>query len=568
MREMLTQASFESFRVSTLDLMSRLRELVLLIKEAEAAHLPIAAIEPVLQEVASSLIQDPIAKKALSAEVETFCDYVKKTDVKRLDPYYVTGFCTLFQKRIGSDYVKSIEDEILSCYSDSSRRDELRASCSSYCAHLVNTGYNKTHLLDLINNRFFNEDIGKVETRTLQRFFSTLTKEDKKYRVWVSAPATTANFIVKSGLPNIEVIQFRNVPADVRSAYAGRPSHSPKHRYLSTCVDAKDPQSAATQIFQTLSSIESFVILGRQSVELNWDRAAYVRTPRSERGSFIESKPFALLGTPKTAQGFAAGSIRSQARRALSDFDQPSTERLLSAVNTAALAKASPNLENHLISLWSAIEVLLSNPPAGVPRIVHYVDLLAPCICSRYVRRYFVAVYDAISASYRQPFSTLINGMAIDSNMDSYTRFTHICLDPAYKSEQAEMLKMLSNNPLALHRLWKLEKNFGAPKAYTASINDHERRVRWQLHRIYRTRNQLVHNGSVPVYLEPLVLNMLEYFRSTIGPIIGRGSKESERANIDQLVTEAGIDFGVTKRRLSAIKGAAFAVEDYPRFFR
>lgn len=568
MREMLTQSSFESFRVSTLDLTSRLEELIDALRAVEENHLPMATIEPVLAEALASMKNDPVTRTTVENEIEIFASYKKSSDLKKPEAASLFGLVNLLIKRVGSDYGSKLEAAILDCYNDKKQRNRLRQACSAYCSHLVNIGYSKKHLVEIIEQRFFSDDIGKIEKRTLQRFFSSLSKEDRPFRIWIAAPATTANFIGKLGLEGFDVHTHRLLPVDVRAAFAAKPGFSPVKRYISRCIEAKDRYAAVARLSQSLASIDSFVILGRESIDLTWDDQAYVRTPRATEGEFISGDVFALQGPTRSVKGGAARVVRSQAQRAMSNFDEPSTERLLSAVNTAALARTSPNLENHLISLWSAIEVLLSNPPAGVPRIIHYVDLLAPCICSKYVRRYIVAIYDAIHASYKTPFRRLIRGVPLPIEVDEYTRFTHIAFDPAFKAEQAAMLAMLSGNPLALHRLWKLENNFGNPKAYSSSLSSHEERVRWQLHRIYRTRNQLVHSGSVPVYLEPLVLNMLEYFRSTIGPVIGRASKEEELADIDQMVAEIGIDYQIAKRRVANYAGQIFDVADYSLFYR
>lgn len=471
-------------------------------------------------------------------------------------------------KKIGSDYGHKLENCILECYSDNKRRDDLRKCISAYCAHLVNIGYSKQYLLKSIEDRFFTDDIGKIEKRTLQRFFYSLSKEDKQFRVWVSAPVTSANFIGKLNLEGCETKAVKALPVDVREAFQARSDYSLANRYITKCVPAKDKYSAASTMHQLLASIDSLLILGRESIEIQWEGDVYIRTPQATSGDFISGDLLSNLGPSQPVRGNTARAFRAQATEALTSFDPASTERLMSAVNTAALVRTSPNVENHLISLWSAIEVLLSNPPAGTPRIIHYVDLLAPCICARYVRRYIIAVHDAIKASYGPRYARLIQQMPFAKEVDEYTRFTHIAFDPAYKTQQTEMLNLLSDNPLALHRLWKLEKNFGTPKAYSKSVEDHEKRVRWQLHRIYRARNQLVHAGAVPVYLEPLVLNMLEYFRSTIGPIISRASKEDEPSEIDQMVTEIRMQFEILKRKTNDYKKDKFDPEDFSVFFK
>lgn len=57
------------------------------------------------------------------------------------------------------------------------------------------------------------------------------------------------------------------------------------------------------------------------------------------------------------AAGRRLKAHRNYVTRVLANFDRASTERLLSSINIGALARTSPNKENQLISLWSAVEV-------------------------------------------------------------------------------------------------------------------------------------------------------------------------------------------------------------------
>ena len=78
-------------------------------------------------------------------------------------------------------------------------------------------------------------------------------------------------------------------------------------------------------------------------------------------------------------------------------------------------------------------------------------------------------------------------------------------------------------------------------------MDDHHDRVRWQIHRVYRARNQLVHAGQTPSYLESVILNLAEYYRSAIVTIVGRAKKEDTKSDIDQVVSEIGIKYGIMR---------------------
>lgn len=240
----------------------------------------------------------------------------------------------------------------------------------------------------------------------------------------------------------------------------------------------------------------------------------------------------------------------------------------MSSINTSALARSSPNLENQLISLWAAVEVLLSDPSVGVARIVHYSDLLAPCVCAKYVRRYIIAIYDELLVSYRRKLTKIIGNLPTELGIDVYTKFTHIIFDDKYIDSKRELFAMCEGNPLALHHLWKLNKDFETPVALIESLASHEKRVYWQIHRIYRARNQLVHAGQAPAYLESLVLNLFEYYRSAIGSILNRASKEEAPSEIDQIVSEVAIEFKIYKRMINAMGSAPFDPSSFSRVFR
>ncbi len=82
-------------------------------------------------------------------------------------------------------------------------------------------------------------------------------------------------------------------------------------------------------------------------------------------------------------------------------------------------------------------------------------------------------------------------------------------------------------------------------KSANRTICDHADRVRWQIHRVYRARNQLVHAGRTPSYLESVILNLAEYYRSSIATIVNRAKQEDGKSDIDQIVAEIGIKYGI-----------------------
>lgn len=265
------------------------------------------------------------------------------------------------------------------------------------------------------------------------------------------------------------------------------------------------------------------------------------------------------------AAGRRLKRTRNYTRLVLENFDEASTERLLSSINTGALARTSPNTENQLISLWSAIEVLLSDPPRGAPRIQHYVHRLVPCICLRHVRRQFVAVYEEMLVSYRSKFTKILRKEPNSEGQDHHTNFAAVLCLEENDALRAELCHLCSDNPLALHRLFKLHRDYSVTTEAASAITGHQRRVEWQIHRIYRARNQLVHAGRVPSYLQSLVLNLVEYYRGLIATTVNFARRDEALSDIDQVVAEIGIGYGIFRRQFPTSDGRSLSRADLHR---
>src|SRR5437899_6692272 len=76
--EMLREHSFESFRVYSLDTLSRLKEALTFIDDVQRDRVPREALAPVIDEVLWSLGKDPIARSSAEAQVASLHELTKQ----------------------------------------------------------------------------------------------------------------------------------------------------------------------------------------------------------------------------------------------------------------------------------------------------------------------------------------------------------------------------------------------------------------------------------------------------------------------------------------------------------
>ncbi len=550
-REMLTQTTFESFRVYSLDTIARLSEALELIDEVVLGHIPRAALEPALDELIWSLEEDPVASRRIATTIQSFKQSASAEGLANVRAHIV-----LMIKKLSHDYKEKLEGQILELADAEKRRKLLRISTAFYCSHLVNLGYSKTFLLACTNEAFFSKDMTRVNLSALRQFFRRFSGKEKHFTVLTDLDDSFAHYLKTL---RFKVLTKRALPRSVVEAL-----NSDYTKVLQSKVVALDPYGAMLSVRGTLSSLRAMTYLSPFGIPCEWDDKMHVQNARANVGStwtFVEVALDRPSGRPRPS-GRRFRNTRINAQRILSNFNNESTKRLLSSINTAALARSSGDMENQLISMWAAVEVILSEPEGKV-RITHFLDLMTPCICINHIRKQLIAFNQELVVSYRKRFTDLLMEAMPGTDHTPQIALASIILLPN-PILQRQLSSLLKDNPLALQRLWHAQESYRDPRSIRSSVENHEKRVRWQLSRIYRVRNSLVHAGKAPAYLDSLLINATEYYRSAVSSIVQRAHSENHESDLDQTIAEIGIDYRLFKKSFEA-RDAALSYEDIKR---
>jgi hypothetical protein len=545
MSEMLTPNTFESFRVYSLDTIARLREALELVDEVKRARVPPATLTPIYSELVWSFSKDAAAKALAADEIDSLLLILKQANVRISD---FASHIRMIQKLVTPEYKEWLEKLILEVFPHQNRRIDLRKLVGFYCSHIINLGYQRKFILELVQTYFFSHPIQRARSATLSKFFREFDGRPKKFIVHAAVTRDLGSYL--RGL-HYTIRDRTSLTVDQSTVLSSNQNTSNLSMALEFGSEQFDPHGAMTEVFQMLSSQRAIAYLDPHGMRSEWGETMHVARSRAKTGSAVTRSDFLVDTAPRKvpSSGNRLRSIRNYARSIATRFDTPSTERLLSSINTAALARTSVNPENQLISFWSAIEVLLSEPRED-PRIVHYAALVAPCIALRHTRRQVTAIYDELLVSYRRRFKQLVWRTGAPKSLHAAFAFAQMMFLPEHADLRTDLCNLLSDNPLALHRVWKLHHDYNDVKCANSTIKDHFNRVNWQVHRIYRARNQLVHAGRMPSYLESLILNLAEYFRSSVTTIIGLARANDQPSDIDQIVAEIGIRYEIMRTKL------------------
>lgn len=378
-------------------------------------------------------------------------------------------------------------------------------------------------------------------------FFKTFDQKKRTYRIYcqVSNDFGTllkgVGFSVKSRSERLEhhsASVKRDLPIEKDDSYA---LFSGSHR---------DKYTAIVSTNRILEGVRALSFLNPNAPKIRWGTNFFVAQNRAANGEVIKlpESPLEWLSPQTTAQPRILKDIRRYSDKILLGFNSDGVGRILRSVSTASSARYAPNVESQLIALWSAVEGLLSEPPEELARIQHFSELMVPCVCNRHLHRRSVYLYDQLYASYGNKFRKIVNQEPDYRDKYWHYRLTAIFMYEKNADLREKLLNLACRNPLALHRMYQYYQDCKSPKNLIAAIENHEERVEWQLSRIYRVRNSLVHKVEKPDYLDSVVLNMFEYYIRMLSCIVRAANKTAVPSNLDQVVTGAYLESLTTKK--------------------
>jgi len=545
-RELLDPDTFESHRVFSLDTISRLKECINLYKDLEKNRIPQKSLLLPYEEACWSVKIDPVVANVLSREtIDTLALELEKKD--SFSKAYLAA--VYLKNKLSSIYKVNLENQILDSLTLDRKRNLIRKLVSYYCSYLINIGYSREFILESIDKLFFTQDHIRLSKGKVKQFFQLFPDTANDFYVYSEVSDNLGALL--SGL-SIEV-KKRNQPLEhhnvtVKSKFKIKPANS----YAFLKITARDNRSALTNANEILSNVRALSFLHPHASNASWENKFYVIRKRKQSGSVLElpESPIDWLSPQTTSNPRILKDIKRYSNKIINKFDAASVHRILKSVSTASSARYAPNVEAQLISLWSAIEGLLSEPLENNSRISHFSDLMLPCICNRHFHRRSIYLFDQLLTNYKNKFRKIVNQEKNLSNENWHYQFTAIFMFSSNEELRNRLLDLAKNNPLALNRMHQFYKDCNGPKELSAAINSHEKRVEWQISRIYRVRNSLVHKAEKPEYIDSVVLNLFEYYIRMLSCVVRAATKTEEESNLDHIVSGIYLDSISLKRHI------------------
>jgi len=525
LEELLFDYSLDTYKPSAMNSSTLCREARRLIRDIEEELIDKSNLDHILKELILSLKKDEIAQSLLPIKIESL---VKKFENKDTPIQEVTILLDIIYSHISLRIYKDrTESLLMEAVADPKGKDRIRSLARSYITTLINFGYS-TRFLYPSSRMFFYQNKKKIlGPESLKGFFEIVAGKSQKYTAIFKVNSLFNEIRDSCKAFNIEVLSELN---DDLSTYAEKRAFklSDQESYLVVSdIESMDVFSARDDAERKIDQISTLSSFFHHKEATDWQSNALIINleSRKERMVLASQNPMFMCSDSKKEN--AAIKLNSFINNfSLKEMD--SFNRFNRALELHALALRSDSPDNQLLNLWVALETIVPSKLGRTKaKVNNIIDSVLPFLSVTYIEALTTKLTHDFCLWSRPKLYRSIEGIDGDSDRE---RLIKLLVLPEYLKKKNQLFAELQQFYLLRNRAHYFSNILSDTSKLSTLLESHSQRVDWQIRRIYRTRNLIVHAGHTPPYINILIKNIHDYLDIVIN-MIGRLASDGEKIN-------------------------------------
>lgn len=542
-RELVFDFTFDSFKYPALNTSTICKEALDLIKEIENENASEKNIIPILEELIFKVNNDYIVKLILKEDVHNYINFGDYSDLKEIRIKIEILYNKVKSNKYSTHLKTTLKEKIL----ENKEKRVIYDLATNFVCTIINLGYNQSYIFEKINHFFFsNHPIVNVDV--LDNFFQIFEKKEQKFVVVLKASRIFNEIKSSSSSFECEItdnLEEEIIKLDKKNFFQ---SKNKKETFLIVRnIRCLDPISAKNVAESRVNKLAKLFVFFHHQNHPEWSKSAMVISDHSisylvkENISPMEKTKYR---NPKKAEIKLNELIRNF------KLDKTSIIKYNRVIDLHGLSVKNRIIENQLLQNWIAFETLLVGY-SSLSKIDQVINHLIPFIMNRYLRRKIDALLNDLITFDMNFISRKIRTISEGSNF--IEKFCSLLLLEKHKSIRLEFYNRLELNPLLKFRISEFHKIYNDINKVKIEIELHERKLIWQIRRMYRSRNLIVHAGVVPKFTEILVENSHSYLDMLVNTINHLNIKEGSIISIEQAIKEMEIIYRQNRKQLSSL---------------
>jgi len=326
-----------------------------------------------------------------------------------------------------------------------------------------------------------------------------------------------------------------------------------KQRNLRSSIEGPDPYAAMAEFRRRVANLFDHMVFVKPSLRLRIPRRVTAIEKSSGR-KFNPSKPLPFVEPRHAGHLPKPASHASLLQSAIQNSSARAREQVHGALRQHRLALRADTVDSRFMALWVGLESLIRQSGRSVMRSL--LNSVPYIMALRNIRKYIMYFHDRLLRLTMQRAGDL-------SISEAHSQWIELLdLFRADDEDLAKMIEALQNYPVFGHRLDRFARSVKNNEAIHRFITNNKRNVAWQMKRLFRARNSLVHSGKTPTpgfYLTRILHDYLYVTVKHTGRALQRASSET---SVEQVLIRTQISYDSLVSKLKSRAGHPVDSED------
>lgn len=516
--ELLFDYSIPSNRISTLNSHYLCLDAISTINGIEESGVHEGNLKPIMEEFYSELSKDPVFKDG-DSPLDYFVKYQKDKYVTCTKVSDI-GFRELKNSALAINglffsenrYYDQLKKKIIVVIKNNNAEEQqiLFRMTKALLTELMNYGYSLRYLYMVMNSLFWNTTVSIDTPDIIEKFFDFFDFSLKEYTIVFKGKKKKIKQFIDylDGLSCVD-----ELPEELKSKAGVSFSYKRSDKtFLIIKRKGLDP-------FSTAETVTEFIETNMAVYRL-YDHY-YRYHIRSANCKIFDDNRVYKIGqrrqgvehtkTPSSRQISESMNVVGNAmEKIIKGGNYHDFASIISAIEYHAHSLDSQSEENQLLDLWSIFESVLDiSNKYTADRIQQVCVSLVPILKQKYIYSLFKQLsYDL--HHYNDDIYQEIIGNA-ETEAEIVKKVCCFTLLESNTEKRERVLNSCIDFPLLAERINYYHDVLSSPAKIYLFVEKHADRVRWQIMRIYRNRNMIIHNGNRMPYLSLLIENLHAY---------------------------------------------------------
>lgn len=523
LEEMLFDYTLDTYKPSILNLHSLIEEAFEVISEIEKGNIKSPNINHVLDELVTNLEKDKIANKLITISRKEINTILK--DPKKRENYGIikNTLAIIYNLVNQIDYKKELELEIIKLIQKEDEEfKEIRSITRSYITFLIYHGYNSNYIRKEVLNFFGNGNEKFNDINDILHLFKIFNLESHSYEVFFVADKTLSMCISSPNKDESLLYEYdsNNLPEEIKKNKKFMKIASNENFYSINRKEL-DPFSARNKTENNIVELSNLINIFHHKQNITWQKKFII---------IDEKNSMTIIDEPVKSMHKCIDLKETKAKLKLQEFlksfklTKDSFNKFINSVRLHSIAIHSSSHENQLLNLWISLESLVPVDTKNTDNanIQHIVDSIIPFLNMYYLKS---LINKLIKDLVRWDMYKVRRLLKDVPGNDLYFKIVNLLSNNNLSDKLNKLIIETKNFYLLNDRLRHFNKLFLSKKEMANTIITHTERLQWQIRRIYRARNLIVHTGNTPSYTATLIEHIHSYLDIILETLIQLSSK-------------------------------------------